>query len=155
MFRRKKKWRSESDQYEEALRTLVDEFRFEADERYTGSLADEAKLFEFSTSLIGTLVNAIRLRHPSKPGAGCVEIDPEAQRVVEILKQFIWEYVIENPELSVPQQGQKLAVRVVFRRLLAAILEGSMHLPPPIRLRSRVLWTEQQPCAWQRIVSRG
>jgi dGTPase len=131
IFTRKEKWRSEAGLYEEALQTLVEEFPFEADERYTGSVADEAKLFDFSTSLIGTFVNSIHLRHPSNPGGGHVEIDPEARRVIEILKQFIWEYVIENPELSVPQQGQKFAVKEVFGRLLAAVLEGTMHLLPP------------------------
>lgn len=131
MFARKSKWRSSRGAYMEALSRVIGEFRFNPDEMYTGSVEHQARLFDFSTSLIRSFVGSIHLRPPSRPLKSFVKIDPEAKRNVEVLKQFIWEYVIDNPGLAVPQQGQRLAIRTVFRCLLRASLRGEWHLFPP------------------------
>lgn len=131
MFARKPKWRSSRKAYEDALSEIVEEFRFSPDQMYTGSVEDQAKLFDFSTSLIRYFVEAIHLRARPKAAESLVEVDAAPRRGVEVLKQFIWEYVIDNPDLAVPQQGQRQAIRIVFRTLLHAALDGVWHLFPP------------------------
>ena len=47
-----------------------------------------------------------------------------------MLKQFIWEYIIQNPELAVPQNGQRVAIRTVFTELLGASSRKLYYLFP-------------------------
>jgi dGTPase len=131
MFLRKPTWAKARPEYEETLLSIVEEFPFEPDERFTASAADRARLFDFSTGLIRHFVQSIRIRIPTRDNARLVVIDAEAQREVEVLKQFIWEYVILNPDLSVPQEGQRAAIRTVFERLLQAAKKKDYHLFPP------------------------
>jgi len=58
---------------------------------------------------------------------------------VEVLKQFTWEYVILDPDLAVPQQGRRKAIRAVFEHLLQAGKDEDSHLFPP---RFRELFEE-------------
>ena len=131
MFRRKKEWIPIQHDYEAALEEIVEAFRFNPDGAYTGSREDQAKLFDFSTSLINLFISSLHLRSKSNGDESLVEIEGQARRQVEVLKQFIWEYVIENPDLAVPQQGQKEAIRAVFELLMDATMSGKRHLLPP------------------------
>ncbi len=130
MFKRKPKWRAERAKYLDALASIVEEFPFEPEERYTESVADRARLYDFSTGLIRYFVGSLRLAQ-GKPSHALVSIDTEARREVEVLKQFIWEYIIENPELAVPQNGQRVAIRTVFAKLLEASSRQRCYLFPP------------------------
>lgn len=129
MFERKPQWGSERSKYIEALTAIIEAFPFEPEERYTGSFEDRARLYAFSTGLIGYFVTAL---HPNtqKNASSLVAIEPDARREMEVLKQFIWEYVIENPDLAVPQHGQRLAVQTVFKELLKASTQKAFHLFP-------------------------
>ena len=127
MFKRKPKWEAGRARYVDALVSLVEAFPFEPEERYTDSTDDRARLHDFSTGLIRYFVDSFRLGP-----AGSVSIDPDARREVEVLKQFIWEYVIENPELAVPQSGQRTAIRTVFERLVQAIDGKEYYLFPAL-----------------------
>ena len=129
MLKRKEKWRSGRLKYIEALTSIIGEFPFEPDERYTGSLSDRARLYDLSTGLIRYFVGSLRLS-PGRGSTAIVSIDPDARREVEVLKQFIWEYVIENPELAVPQHGQRVAIRTVFTELLDASRQKKFYLFP-------------------------
>jgi dGTPase len=129
IFRRKPEWRGERSKYEEALAEILDQFPFEPEERYNDSTADRARLYAFATALIGTFVYSFKLRAEGA-GTPAVAIDPDARRIVELLKQFIWEYVIENPDLAVPQSGQRAAVRGVFKELLKAATQKKYFLFP-------------------------
>lgn len=96
MFRRKSQWLPEKAKYLEALTAIIEQFPFEPDERYTDSFIDRARLYDFSTGLIRYFVGAPRLN--ARAGASSlVIIDGDARREIEVLKQFIWEYIIENP----------------------------------------------------------
>jgi dGTPase len=128
MFKRKPEWRAEQAKYIEALESILESFPFEPEERYNDSLQDRAKLYAFSTGLIGYFLSSFRLR-PGRTGSA-VKIDPDAKRAVEVLKQFIWEYIIENPDLAVPQSGQRAAVRAVFTELLHASSRKQYYLFP-------------------------
>jgi dGTPase len=128
MFTRKPKWEQEHAKYVDALSSIVEEFPFEPEDRFTDSANDRARLHDFSTGLIRYFVESFRLA-PTAAG-GVVAVDPDARREVEVLKQFIWEYVIENPELAVLQSGQRAAIRTVFTRLMLAADDKEYHLFP-------------------------
>lgn len=134
MFSRKLKWETDRHSYESALANLVEEFPFDADERFTGCRTDRERLFNFSTVLIGryvlAFVDSFQRRAPSKDSAYLFEIESEARREVEVLKQFTWEYIIMDPDLAVPQQGQRKAIRTVFKRLCKAADKRQSHLFP-------------------------
>jgi dGTPase len=129
IFRRKPEWRAEEPKYVEALELLLDEFPFAPEERYSDSTADRARLYVFSTALISPFIYSFRLRSKGT-GKPSVTIDSDARRVVELLKQFIWEYIIENPDLAVPQNGQRAAVRTVFAELLKSSNDKRYFLFP-------------------------
>jgi hypothetical protein len=103
----------------------------EAHQQYTDSSGDRAKLFDFSTGLIGYFVEAITIRSREKTIGPLAEVDPEVRRIVEVLKQFIWEYVIQSPDLAVPQQGQRLAIGTVFDRLMNSAKDKHRYIFPP------------------------
>jgi dGTPase len=117
IFRRKPEWLTERSKYEEALEVILAEFPFAPEEQYSDSAADRVRVYAFATSLIRTFIASFEIR---SVGNTFATIDIDARRVVELLKQFIWEYVIENPDLAVPQSGQRTAVREVFKELLKA-----------------------------------
>ncbi|MDX1982891.1 MAG: dNTP triphosphohydrolase [Bryobacteraceae bacterium] len=128
MFKRKPDWARDQKAYQDAVDSLLSWFPFEPDRRFTDSGEDRAKLYDFSSALIRYFVDSFHIRPTS---ASLVDIEPQARQVVEVLKQFIWEYVIENPELAVLQNGQREAVRTVFSRLLESSKEGRYYLFPP------------------------
>lgn len=130
MFRRKPKWEAQKAKYIEALSAIIEQFPFEPEERYTDCVEDRAKLYNFSTGLIRYLVGSLRIRRNQTDGSSAVEIDPDARCEVEVLKQFIWEYIIENPELAVPQSGQRTAVETVFNRLMESAKKNEHYLFP-------------------------
>jgi dGTPase len=129
IFRRKPAWLRHRQAYTEALDGIILYFPFEPHARYTDSPDDRAALFAFASTLIGAFVESFRL----KPGGATsdIEIDSESRCMVEVLKQFIWEYVIDNRDLADLQGGQRLAIRTVFSRLLTAATGGQTHLFPP------------------------
>jgi dGTPase len=120
VFKRKPEWRTEESKYIDALGAIIEDFPFAPEERYTDSDEDRAKLYSFATGLIRYFVGALRIRSNEAKANSFIEVEPEARREAEVLKQFIWEYIIENPELAVPQSGQCAAVETVFDRLLQA-----------------------------------
>lgn len=128
MFKRKPKWESERPLYVEALGSIVEEFPFEPDQRFTGASSDRARLHDFSTGLIRYFVDSFHIA--SAATGAVVVINSDARREVEVLKQFIWEYVIEDPELAVLQSGQRTAIRTVFTRLIQAISDEEYYLFP-------------------------
>lgn len=137
MFSRKPEWKKDREDYAEALGAIVDEFPMEVHQQYSDSSDDRARLFDFSTGLIGHFIEAIAVRSRDKTTGPLVEVDPQVRRIVEVLKQFIWEYVIQSPDLAVPQQGQRHAINTVFHRLMKAAAAKDQHwyiFPPRYRL---------------------
>jgi dGTPase len=129
MFKRKPAWAGNKTKYIDALDSISEWFPFEPEERYNDSLDHRAKLFAFSTSLIRYFVGNCRLTSDTE-SLSVLYIEPFARTLVEVLKQFIWEYIIENPELAVPQNGQRVAIRSVFDRLATAAKEKKYYLFP-------------------------
>jgi len=130
MFSRKSEWKKEQNKYAEALEAIVEQFPIEVHQQYNDSSEDRAQLFDFSTGLIKHFVEAIVVRSRDKTEGPLVIIDPEVRRIVEVLKQFVWEYVIQSPDLAVPQQGQRLAIRTVFLRFMEAAKDRNWYVFP-------------------------
>lgn len=145
MLGRNPEWVNHQAAYEEALTAILSNFPFGADERFTGCRSDRERLFDFSTGLIGRYVEAFvesfQARAVPRDATHLFEISPDDQREVEVLKEFTWEYVIRDPDLAVPQQGQRKAIRTVFERLLEAASKDEGHLFPS---RFRELFEQRQ-----------
>jgi dGTPase len=131
MFERKPAWAAQKSTYIDALDSILELFPFEPEERYNDWSDDRAKLFAFSTGLIRYFVNSCHLTS-DEASASFLMIEPSAKNAAEVLKQFIWDYIIENPELAVPQNGQRVAIRCVFELLVNATEKKKYYLFPTV-----------------------
>ncbi len=129
IFERKPAWIDNKTKYIDALDAILELFPFEPEQRYNDSSGDRARLFAFSTGLIRFFVNSCHLTS-DEASPSFLSIEPSAKSTAEVLKQFIWEYIIENPELAVPQNGQRVAIRSVFELLMNAAAKEKYYLFP-------------------------
>src|SRR5207247_9974395 len=105
-------WLSARREYEDALDGILDRLLFDVSHRYSGAEQEEQVLYLFATELISRYVNAIV---PATTGsAELVTIQKDARTQVDLLKEFVWTYVIRNPEMALVQTGQRRAIRAVF-----------------------------------------
>src|SRR5207253_2068713 len=111
MFRRQPGCVSRRTEYEEALDRILDDFPFDVSHRYSGTERDEQSLYSFSTKLITRYINAIE---PDAAGESMVRVGQLERDQVDVLKAFVWRYVILNPETALLQSGQRKAIRTVF-----------------------------------------
>lgn len=127
MFEHKPKWLAHRADFEAALDGVLDAFPFDASHRYQASERDDQLLYRFATILISRYVNSIT---PVTTEPACVEIQKDARYQVDVLKEFVWAYVILNPEMAQLQNGQRRAVEAVFRDSLSAAQTRSVHFFP-------------------------
>ena len=120
MFRRKPGWGKHRGDYAEALGSIVELFPIDAHQHFTDSPEDRAKLLDFSTGLIRYFAEAIAVRSRSKAAGPLAEVVLDARRIV-----------IQSPDLAVSQQGQRLAIRTVYGRLIEAAQSQEWHFFPP------------------------
>lgn len=131
VFSRRSEWNERRSQYEGALDAVLDGFPFDEFHRYTGELSDDRLLYQFATVLITRYANAIA---PQRNGSSTATIDEHARQQVDMLKEFIWEYVILNPEMVQLQSGQRRAIEAVFDESLQAAKRKQGHFfPSPFR----------------------
>lgn len=129
MFARHSTWVAERTAYEDALDGILDFFPFDQSHRYASDLQEEQALYQFATQLITRYANAITpAADASLPVV--VNIQNDARREVDVLKEFIWQYVILNPEMAQLQAGQRRAVGLVFRESLEAAKRREAHFFP-------------------------
>ena len=86
--------------------------------RFMGTAADIARLDTLRSWLLTEFINACRLN------GGRFERDSEMGRLNEILKQFIWYYIIDNPSLANIQEGQQRVLREIFVALEGILLDN-------------------------------
>jgi dGTPase len=117
-FARKPAWVATRTKYEASLDAVLALFPFQSTHRYVGADRDEQELYSFTTRLLTRFTSAIT------PAEGnVVDIDDEVRRQVDMLKEFVWAYVILNPDMAVTQIGQRAAVAAVFGHALDAAKE--------------------------------
>ncbi len=132
LFERRPEWARNRSTYEAALDRILDSLPFDLSHRYSGAEAEEQTLFQFATTLISRYVNSIK--PAAAIGPSVVDIQTEAREEVDVLKEFVWQYVILNPAMAQLQVGQRRAVRVVFRESLRAARKNQMYFfPGPFR----------------------
>lgn len=136
MFSRRQEWRPRQSEYETALDGILDRFPFDVSHRYSGAELDEQLLYEFATELISRYVNSVT---PAKVGStALVDIQKDARDQVDVLKEFVWRYVILNPDMALLQSGQRRAIRSVFRESLRMARKGATYFFPGI-FRQRLI----------------
>jgi dGTPase len=82
--------------------------------RYQGTQEQRAALRSWTSWAVSRYVGAIELKIPNSPADSTVTIIPERKAEVEILKQLVWHYVIDNPALVTQQHGQRTAIHRLF-----------------------------------------
>jgi dGTPase len=97
------------------------------DAPYAGTRRQRQELRERSNFLIGSFMDAFKVLED-----GSVRISPWARNRVEALKQLTWHYVINRPELSSVQEGQRRVIRLLFETYATAPGIGRSHLLPPL-----------------------
>jgi dGTPase len=79
-------------------------------EPYSGTREHRSRLRYFTSQLIHRYVNGIEIDSKKKT----IEIDPEYEKEVMILKELTWTYVIEAPSQSLQREGQRTIIRRLF-----------------------------------------
>lgn len=97
---------------------------------YDGTRSRRQKLYELSSKLIHRFVNETKLRKPPGENGLALERSPELLTQVELLKEMIWCYVINNPSLAGHQYGQRQAIRKLFQVLNEAAVKKDYVLFP-------------------------
>src|SRR5262249_2279041 len=68
---------------------------------------------------------------PGDDGKG-LDIPPDCRVQIDLLKELIWCYVIENPALASLQHGQRHAIRTLFRIFDDAVTNRNWTVFPPL-----------------------
>jgi dGTP triphosphohydrolase len=128
MFQRCPEWEPRGAEFDAALDSILDSFPFDVLHRYRAEESEDQSLYQFATTLITRYVNSITLK--STGATAAVNIQKDARDQVDVLKEFVWQYVIQNPEMAQLQIGQRLAIRTVFSESLSAAREKAGHFFP-------------------------
>jgi len=143
MYSRRPDWNERRRDYEAALDAVLEVFPFDVTHRYSAAESDEQRLYAFATVLISRFVNAIAPADPSSSALATVGEDVRAQ--VDVLKEFVWAYVILNPDMELLHRGQRRAIRCVFSESLRAARKQAAHFfPGPFRQRLADCVTDRQ-----------
>jgi len=94
---------------EEAFGNILS-FYWRIYEPYSGTREHRSRLRYFTSQLIHRYVNGVQVDKKKKT----VEINPEYEKEVTILKELTWTYVIEAPGQSLQREGQRSVIRRLF-----------------------------------------
>ncbi|MGX5653894.1 deoxyguanosinetriphosphate triphosphohydrolase family protein [Geodermatophilus nigrescens] len=111
--------------------------------QYRGSIQDLAEMQESSRVLINRYVSAATLGTLEEPIAVAQSYKDE----IALFKQLTWYYVIHNPALATMQEGQKVIVSELFKKLTAWLkdaIEAGEHYRLPLRLLDLWYLTESE-----------
>jgi dGTPase len=79
-------------------------------EPYSGNKDHRSRLRHFTSQLIHRYVNGVLINTPKRS----IEINPEYEKEVAILKELTWTYVIEAPNQGLQREGQRTVIRRLF-----------------------------------------
>jgi dGTPase len=80
---------------------------------YDGTHLQRGILSRWKSELIGKYVDALTLAEPNDRGS-YVDIDPDRELEVNVLKELTWHYVINNPSTATQRHGQRKAIQELF-----------------------------------------
>lgn len=84
------------------------------DSLYRDKREERSRLRFLNSGLVRIYMEGIRLNVPKEPKDPWVQIDPECEKEVFMLKQLTWHYVILDPALVTQQFGQQEIIRRLF-----------------------------------------
>jgi dGTPase len=114
--------------YAKTLRNVIAYF---PDEAYDGSEVHARRIWEMITILITPLVSAIKLTDPDKNEGRYAQVSGKASRLVTILQELTWAYVIQSPDLAMIQYGQRKMISQLFEIHLDNAKDGKWSMFPP------------------------
>lgn len=82
------------------------------DDRYDDSRLSRSKLHQFESDIVTAVIEEVDI-----DDNGLLTVDPAVRIALELLKQIMWYYVIEDPALSASQWGQRKVVRELYTGL--------------------------------------
>ena len=85
-------------------------------EPYSGTREHRSRLRHFTAQLIHRYINGVELNTSKRT----VEINPEYEKEVVILKELTWTYVIEAPNLALQRHGQREVISRLFQVYMEA-----------------------------------
>jgi dGTPase len=103
---------------------------FPINEPYNGALRQRSLLRSWTAGLVGRYINALRVSDPAANLGKRVEISPNEEIEVTMLKQLTWHYVIDNPALDTQQYGQRRVVRDLYNIYLDASTGSGRQIFP-------------------------
>ena len=103
---------------------------FEIEHPYDGTQEHRATLRKFTGQSINSFISAIRLRQPTSENPRTVEIDPQYEQQVTMLKELTWHYIINAPALATQQHGQRKMIRSLFECFFTAGKKGKRSALP-------------------------
>lgn len=130
--RRKKQNRPYPIAYDEApgaLTALFGDF-IDVEAPYDGTLDRRQHIYGVSSDLIKHFLGKTSLVSPGTEATSGLDIPIDVRTYVELLKDLIWCYVIENPALAAHQHGQRRVIRTLFQVLYDAIENDQPYLFP-------------------------
>ncbi|HEX5424802.1 MAG TPA: dNTP triphosphohydrolase, partial [Candidatus Acidoferrales bacterium] len=103
---------------------------FEIDQPYAGTQEHRAKLRKFTGQCINQFIHAISLRRSTSKDPRTVEIVPQYEQQVTMLKELTWHYVINASALATQQHGQRKIIRGLFESFHKAAKAGNLRIFP-------------------------
>jgi dGTPase len=79
-------------------------------EPYSGTKDQRSRLRYFTSQLIHRYVNGVSIDLKEKT----IELNPEYEKEVTILKELTWTYVIEAPNQGLQREGQRSVIKRLF-----------------------------------------
>lgn len=133
IFRRRPALSEQDKQdYERIIKLTFDNIL--VSEPYSGTKEERGILNAFCSSLIQRFVTQTQIRKGKLHFGLDEQGEQENTLTVKMLKQLVWQYVIEDDSLAVQQHGQAEIIRFMFQTLLDSA-NGDRRLFPPIHRR--------------------
>lgn len=111
---------------------------------YSGTRRQRAALRSLTSTLIGRYSDGIKLHVPNESNKRRVDLSPDMELELKMLKELTWTYVIRNPRLATQQHGQRKVIRDLFGYFLGAAKDAPSRTIFPVPYREQMEQLEQE-----------
>lgn len=119
-------WEGHVEALREVLSNLVS-----VNTAYRGSQEERIALRVAAGGIIGDyVVHGVRVANAESAGSR-IQLHPAIRMQIKMLKELVWEYVIDRPSLATQQAGHKVIVEKLFEHFKGALDAGRLQLLPP------------------------